>query len=36
MLSKTSAFGIRTHSDLMFLRIFKKFADIVASDDAGL
>ena len=35
VLSMTSV-GIRTRSDLMFLRIIKKFADIVASDDTGL
>ena len=36
LLSMTFGMLIRARSDLMFLCIFEKFADIVASDDAGL
>jgi len=36
LLSMTFGMSIRARSDLMFLCIFEKFADIVASDDASL
>jgi hypothetical protein len=36
VLSVNIGVGIRTLSDLLFLRIFKKFADVVASDDTSL